>query len=331
MIRVSSGTASVMGLSRSRVDAAPTTAYLMVGEGCSFDCSFCPQARSAASATGFLSRVTWPQFDERDVVRALSRDCAPGVFGRCCIQVVHSRGAVEAARRLSGEIARAWSDAGRAGSPPISVSAHVTGIREAESLFEAGAERLGIPIDAAERGVFARVKGGSWDSAVDLVLGVSAAYPGRISTHFIAGLGETEEEMVRAIQMMRDAGVTVGLFALTPVRGTRMAGANQPQVDSYRRLQVAGYLIGRGLCRADDMEFDGGRLVEFGIDVVAARRLLASGEAFMTSGCPDCNRPYYNERPGGVMFNYPRPPEPAEIEEALLAASIPCAGEAEAC
>ncbi|MCW3977503.1 MAG: radical SAM protein, partial [Candidatus Bathyarchaeota archaeon] len=32
-----------------------------------------------------------------------------------------------------------------------------------------------------------------------------------------------------------------------------------------------------------------------------------------TSGCPGCNRPYYNERPGGPLYNYPRQPLPDEI------------------
>ena len=30
------------------------------------------------------------------------------------------------------------------------------------------------------------------------------------------------------------------------------------------------------------------------------------GDAFQTVGCPGCNRPYYNERPSGPLYNYPR-------------------------
>jgi len=41
------------------------------------------------------------------------------------------------------------------------------------------------------------------------------------------------------------------------------------------------------------------------------------GEAFQTSGCPGCNRPYYNERPGGFIYNYPRPLSAAETAAAL--------------
>ena len=28
-------------------------------------------------------------------------------------------------------------------------------------------------------------------------------------------------------------------------------------------------------------------------------------EAVLTSGCPGCNRPFYNERPRGPIYNYP--------------------------
>ncbi|HDI74230.1 MAG TPA: hypothetical protein ENF57_04430 [Candidatus Korarchaeota archaeon] len=28
-------------------------------------------------------------------------------------------------------------------------------------------------------------------------------------------------------------------------------------------------------------------------------------EAFLTSGCPSCNRPFYNERPRGPIYNFP--------------------------
>jgi biotin synthase len=29
----------------------------------------------------------------------------------------------------------------------------------------------------------------------------------------------------------------------------------------------------------------------------------------MTSGCPNCNRPYYNETPSGPILNYPFVPD----------------------
>ena len=45
--------------------------------------------------------------------------------------------------------------------------------------------------------------------------------------------------------------------------------------------------------------------------------LPSRGEPFQTSGCPDCNRPFYNEQPGGPLFNFPRPLEAEETEQAV--------------
>jgi biotin synthase len=44
---------------------------------------------------------------------------------------------------------------------------------------------------------------------------------------------------------------------------------------------------------------------------------LKDGEAFRTTGCPGCNRPFYNERPSGPFYNYPRPLKQNEIEQEL--------------
>jgi biotin synthase-related radical SAM superfamily protein len=60
------------------------------------------------------------------------------------------------------------------------------------------------------------------------------------------------------------------------------------------------------------MVYDGdGRLV--GLEAL----LPGTGEPFQTSGCPDCNRPFYNEQPGGPLYNYPRPLTAGEVARAI--------------
>ena len=49
---------------------------------------------------------------------------------------------------------------------------------------------------------------------------------------------------------------------------------------------------------------------------------LADGDAFRTPGCPDCNRPFYNEHPGGPMYNYPRPLTLAETCQAISEVAV---------
>jgi len=39
---------------------------------------------------------------------------------------------------------------------------------------------------------------------------------------------------------------------------------------------------------------------------------------FNTRGCPDCNRPFYNERPTGVIYNYPFKIEYEQIEKEIV-------------
>ncbi len=58
-----------------------------------------------------------------------------------------------------------------------------------------------------------------------------------------------------------------------------------------------------------------GQLLSFNLPRLP--EILADGVAFQTSGCPDCNRPFYNERPGGPMYNYPKALTSPQIEVAV--------------
>jgi len=138
---------------------------------------------------------------------------------------------------------------------------------------------------------------------------------GNVSTHLIVGLGETEREMVKTIQECIDKGVLPALFAFTPIRGTRMQDMKPPSIRRYRRIQTARFLILTKASKFKSMRFAQGRLTDFGISGHVLRRMIGNGEAFRTSGCPDCNRPYYNERPTGPLYNYPNKPDPEEVLE----------------
>lgn len=286
----------MIGLVRAPVMAAPTTAYLMVGGRCSNDCGFCAQARSSEAGDTQLARVSWPQFPADEVVRALAG--ARSAFVRVCIQatgtpVSHSA-VLRLLRRLQETVAL-----------PVDVSALPPSVAAMHELFAAGVDHLGFGVDAATPEVFARVKGEGLERYSEGIAVAASTYPGRVAVHLIAGLGESERDMALAMQRYHDLGAVVGLFALCPVPGTRMERLSPPDLGSYRRLQVARYLIAEGLGRADGFAYrHDGRIEGFGGDVATH---LADGAAFRTSGCPGCNRPFYNERPSGPMYNYPRP------------------------
>ena len=64
------------------------------------------------------------------------------------------------------------------------------------------------------------------------------------------------------------------------------------------------------------MQFDTeGKIVGLRVSNESLESIIASGLPFQTSGCPDCNRPYYNEKPSGPIYNYPNKPNKEEIEK----------------
>ncbi|AET66280.1 biotin synthase-related enzyme [Desulfosporosinus orientis DSM 765] len=308
MIRCSAGTAKVLGLNNIKTDTLPTTAYLMVGDHCKFNCAFCSQARESRSKTNLLSRVVWPEFDDHEVMRSLHLPEAQKVMQRVCFQVVQDGKALQEVSSFVSTLKN------KSPEMPVCVSAGPRSLNEIGDLLKHGVDRVSLALDAATPEVFARTKDGSWQSRYELLLQAAEMFPGHIGTHLIVGLGETEEEMVRIIQQMYDKGITVALFAFTPIKGTRMEHLPKPELEHYRRIQAAHYLIRRKYAREDDFILRSGRIVSFSINLEQLWTYLSTGEAFQTSGCPGCNRPYYNESPREELYNYPRPLTSEEVK-----------------
>lgn len=304
-VNVSLGTAVVLGLADAPAACLPTTAYLMLGGRCRLDCAFCAQARDSRAGALHLSRVTWPEFPLHSVVERLCRAVGRGAVRRACLQVTASAAAPQEALALLRAVKAACD-------VPFDLAILPRDLDQVRELVEAGADHIGFGLDAACERVFRQVKGGSWARSLALIEQTAGAFPGRAAVHLIVGLGETERELVERIQWAHDRGVTSGLFAFTPVPGTRLAKEPAPPLASYRRMQAAHWLIAHGESRSEQMHFYAdGRLAQLGAP------LPPDGSPFRTSGCPDCNRPYYNERPGGTLYNYPRPLTPDEASRAL--------------
>ena len=304
-INVSLGTAAVLGLARTAMAAAPTTAYLMLGGRCLMNCAFCAQARESRAGAQNLSRVTWPEYDLEEVLDRLPLVVAAGAIRRTCLQVTLSGDSFQDALQVLVAVKGACD-------VPFDVAILPRDMDQVRCLVEAGADHIGFGLDAASERVFRRVKGGSWARHLALIEDTARTFPGRAAVHLIVGLGETEQEMAARIQWAHDLGAAVGLFAFTPVRGTHLADLPPPPLAAYRRMQMARWLIVHGLAGAEAMSFDAaGALAGFGVPVPG------DGQAFRTSGCPDCNRPFYNEQPGGTLYNYPWPLSAAEAEGAL--------------
>jgi len=317
-MRVSLGTAIVLGLLNGKFDAAPTTAYLMtfkVGK-CSANCGFCPQARSSKSNAEMLSRVSWPTFPTARLLEALVTAVEKKTIKRVCIQALKYP-------EVFNQIEAFMKEIRKLSMVPVSVSCQPQTRANMERLSRAGVDRLGIALDAATEQIFDKVKGvgtgGSycWDDQFRQLREALAVFgKGNVSTHVIVGLGETERDVVQIVQRCCDLGVLPALFAFTPVRGTALEVLKSPSLESYRRVQLARYLIANGGARGEEMRFSvEGDIVGFGVEDKKLNEVIETGLPFQTSGCKDCNRPFYNEKPGGPFYNFPRKLSKEEIEK----------------
>jgi len=203
---------------------------------------------------------------------------------------------------------------------PISISCKPLKKKQMEQLRALGIDRMGVPLDAATASLFEKVKGSAvggpyvWrENMRALREAVLVFGEGHVTTHLIVGLGERDDELLETVQEMVDIGVHPSLFAFTPIPGSRYESLPRPSVERYRRIQMAQHLITHQMASFKGMEFDSsGNLISFGTDKELVLRTAKTGLPFMTSGCPGCNRPFYNERPGGEIYNYPTKPSSRE-------------------
>ncbi len=294
---------------------------LHYAEGCMGSCHFCGLSRSrkeSPKGKTFI-RVSWPVYPLEEIIEKTK---GKDQIHRVCISMITHPKALDdtlfVIRRFKQET-----------DLSISVLITPTLIRSDEPLKamrEAGADRVGIAVDAATPELFDRLRGRGvggphrWDHYWHVVQEAVEVF-GRfyVGIHLIVGLGETEKEMVQSIQRGQDMGAYTHLFSFFPEKGSPMEGHSPPPLGQYRRIQLSRWIINEGLGTIGRMKFDDtGRLIDFGMDVGP---LIEMGEPFMTSGCPGkdgkvaCNRPYGNERPSGPIRNFPFKPEPGDIEE----------------
>jgi biotin synthase len=274
---------------------------------CTANCGFCPQARKSQSNAELLSRVLWYAFPTKNVLKRIKNSADNRRIRRVCIQSLKYPKVFSHLVALVAAIKQHIAI-------PVSVSCQPLNGRNTRLLAEAGVDRIGIALDAVTKKLFNEVKGSiaggpyNWENQFrQLREAVSIFGKGNVSTHLIIGLGETEKEAVKIIQECVDLSVLPALFAFMPICGTALEEESQPPLGSYRRIQVARYLIVNEAVRYRDMAFNVyGRIKDFGIEKKKVEWIVETGKPFLTSGCPDCNRPFYNEKPSGPIYNYPR-------------------------
>ncbi len=315
-VRLSIGTAIELGMESGSKVPNFTTAFLMTYRegGCDANCAFCPQAQESTSSSDRLSRLSWPEHSLSDVIKNWP---PPGQFRRICIQTICYPDVVQDVASIVGELRKV-------SKLPISVAIHPISTDEMMQLKEIGISNIGIALDASTPELFEDIKGENrgaeyrWEShRKGLKDALKIFGEGNVTTHLIIGLGETEKEASDFIMEMYEMGISVGLFAFTNIKGTSLENHSPPDLTSYRRLQVVRQLVSQGTLMSDQILSDLDGRISFDMNEVVLREALSSGVAFQVTGCKGCNRPFYNERPRGPMYNYPRSLTPEEISRAI--------------
>jgi biotin synthase-related radical SAM superfamily protein len=290
-------------------------------EGCLGKCHFCglSKSRQEGPRGKTFIRVDWPLYPLGEIIeKTKDKD----QIHRVCISMITHPKATEDTLYVIERLRRETDLL-------ISVLISPTLVHDGDSLMamkKAGADRVGIAIDAATPQLFDQLRGTGvggphqWNhywKVTDMAVSVFGRF--YVGIHLITGLGETEREMVEAIQRGQNMGAYTHLFSFFPEKGSPMEKHPSPSLGQYRRIQLARWIINESLGSASQMTFDeNGRLIDFGMDV---EPLVQIGEPFMTSGCPGrdgkvaCNRPYGNERPSGPIRNFPFQLEAQDIEE----------------
>ena len=290
--------------------------------GCAARCAYCglSNKRKGPYSTKSFIRVTWPTHSLAEIISRIS-DRRQRIK-RICISQITNRRSVQDTKDICARLRSSFDI-------PVSllISPTIVSNRDLMDFKYAGADKIGVAIDLATPELFDKFRGKGvggphhWDTYRRCLLDAIKIFGKRnAGSHFVTGMGETEKEMVAAIQDIQDAGGWTHLFSFFPEADSQMKDHPMPHMDHYRRVQLARYLMDEGIGRAEQMTFDTwGRISDFGLSQDKLDRIVNSGEPFRTSGCEGydgevaCNRPYANSRPGPDVRNFPFPPNAEDI------------------
>ncbi|GCC11765.1 radical SAM superfamily protein [archaeon] len=298
-------------------------------DGCKANCSYCGLSSSRKINEQTFIRVDWPTFALDEVI---SRVNLYGInLERVCVSMVTHRHAYN--DMLS--IVKRFRDKTDLRISTLIAPTLIKDREMIEKIKAEGADMCGIAVDCATPELFKALRGSGvrgphiWEHYWKVVKDAASVFGiYNVSVHFVVGLGETEKEMLRAIQKAYTLGAEAHLFSFYPEAGSTMENHPRPSIGSYRRIQLGRYLIHRGYASVDDFAFDDKEQVKsFGVPENVIEEIIDDGNAFMTSGCRGngsevaCNRPYGNERPSEKLRNYPFIPnieDNKDIREQLL-------------
>ncbi len=328
-VRISVAAAMAIGLKRGQtyreVHCDCVNLLLNYPEGCFANCSYCGLARERpglAQDNTFI-RVGWPVYATDLVAQKIAEH--HDSIGRVCIAQVQDPRAYRDLIDVSERIRR-LSDT------PISALVMATLLNEEKLLRirAAGADIIGVGLDAASEEVFYRTRGRgaggphSWVQHWEILRAARRLYgPYKVNAHVIVGLGETDRELIELFYQLRSEQIAAYLFSFNPEPGTVMADVPRAPITRLRRIQLTKYLIEQRDLPRETIEFDSaGQLLRVRAPAGFINAAIDDGTPFMTNGCPDrngklaCNRPFGSYRPGEEFRDYPF--QPADDDLAVI-------------
>jgi len=325
-VRISMAAAIELGLKPGRLfrDAHCGCINLLQNypEGCYANCTYCGLARERPGAPedNTFIRVAWPLYPTDLVAEKIAE--RQDRTGRVCIAQVQDHRAYDDLIDMTQRVRRV-SDV------PISALVSATTLNEErlQRIKEAGADIIGVGLDAASKEVFDGTRGKGargphdWDYHWHIVRAARRIYgPLKVNCHIIVGLGETDYDLVDLFYQLKDDQIAGYLFAFNPEPGTAMQAVPRAPLHRWRRIQLIKYLIEERNLLREAIEFDAkGNLTRVTAPELIVEAAVNTGMPFMTNGCPDrtgvmaCNRPYGSYRPGEEFRDYPFPPSADDL------------------
>lgn len=236
---------------------------LTYDQGCLGKCAYCGIAGSRNEAANTQSgkktfiRVKWPVFRLDDVLCALkTRESS---FERICLSMITHTDAVKDTIAIAKKI-KQFS------SLPLSllITPSLIGSPEILKQFrQAGAEMAGIAMDASTKDLFEKYRGKGvggphkWQKYWEVLKWAVDVF-GRFKAgiHLIVGLGETEEQAVKIIYDAHLLGAKTHLFSFYPEPASILEDLKRPELVSYRKIQIARYLINEKGLDISKIRFD---------------------------------------------------------------------------
>ncbi|MHA1232741.1 MAG: radical SAM protein [Candidatus Helarchaeota archaeon] len=298
-------------------------------QGCRAACAYCGLSRTrmiyGLECDKSFIRVEWPIYKLDEIIKAMNSERCSHVE-RVCISMVTNPRASKDIIIVNEQI---FNETDKLISSLICPT--IIDRNWLIKLKRSGTDKVGIAIDAASPELFDQLRGRGvkgphkWEKYWEIIRESAKIFGSKnVGIHLIVGLGETEKDMALLFQKIHDFGIDIHLFSFFPEPFSALENKKQPPIGQYRRIQLLRFLIKNDLTHFEKLEFNNlNQIINFGLEPDILDKIIETGKAFMTSGCPGktlevaCNRPYANSTPFqaymGECRNFPFNPNVEDI------------------